>query len=92
MVSDERLTAEKEFYTSNTTGPNSIEREDLFKQYYEQQATVDKRNAKDTFRNFLIEQGMTSLNAEDMWQDYLFSLGYSGHVLGMERQYFIDNA
>ena len=43
MVSDERLTAEKEFYTSNTTGPNSVKRKDLFKQYYEQQATVDKR-------------------------------------------------
>ena len=90
-MTQERLTTEREFYKDNIV-ELSENREDLFKQYYETQATDDKRNAFDTFRQYLIEQGMSSQNALDMWKEYLEGQGYSGHVLTMERQYYIDNS
>jgi len=92
MVKKERLSEEKEFYELNITGDVSRERRDMFKQYYEEQATKDKRNAKDTFRNFLIEQGMDSRNTDDMWYEFLLSEGYSGETRTMARQFYIDNS
>lgn len=80
------LDDEKAFY--ETALVKTGNRLDLFKEYYESQATSDKRNAFDTFKQFLVEQGITNENVLDMWRAYLISLGYSGTVQDMEKQFY----
>ncbi len=92
-MAQERLTEEKDYYETNLVAAAlSDNRKDLFKQYYEEQATSDKDNAIDTFRNWLIEQGETASNLTDKWYQYLQGQGYTGQLHDMERQFYIDNS
>lgn len=88
----ERLSSQRAFLLKQLAGAaRSSNREDSFKQYYLTNSTSKKKHYLDIFQQYLLEQGMTSVNLTDSWKAYLISLGYSGNLTDMEYKYFNAN-
>jgi len=90
-MSEERKTAEREFYLTQLT-LTSGERLSLSRQFYLSQLTLTEGERLSLEKQWLASQGATGSNREDMWKSFLEGQGYSGAVDTMRRDYYRDNS
>ena len=66
--------------------------EKLEKAFLRANTSIDSDNTDDMWKAWLFAQGIAVSNTTDMWYTFMVSEGYSGNLVDMMKQYFIDNS